>query len=127
MNAPRFVGASRNHAMFVSRGRSVVVNTKNLTASVLNIAAKDTPPEALDASKPVDPVWTEIAQAALFKAELPGDISLASSAKRTYTVPKRVCETAQNCLASGSPLTVTAKHVASLLASGEQLALEDVL
>lgn len=127
MNAPRFIGASRNHAMFVSRGRSVVVNTKNLTASVLNIAAKDTAPEALDSTKPVDPVWTEIAQAALFKAESPKDISLASSSKRTYTVPKRVCETAGNCLASGAPLTATAKHVATLLSSGEQLALEDVL
>ena len=127
MNAPRFVGASRNHAMFVSRGRSVVVNTKNLTASVLNIANKDTPPDALDASKPADPVWTEIAQAALFKAESPKDISLATSSKRTYTVPKRICETATSCLNSDATLTATAKHVATMLASGEQLALADVL
>lgn len=127
MNAPRFVGASRNHAMFVSRGRSVVVNVKNLTASVVDMSSINSNFGPLNDSKPSDPVWAEIAQAALYREETPKEITLASSSKRTYTVPKRVCEAATKCLASGASLSTTSNHVATILSSGDQLSLEDVL
>lgn len=130
MSAPRFLGTHRNTALFESRGKAVFVSTKNLTATV------EVGPRAVEAfastrwslpERPADPVWAEIASAALKRSLTPSDISLSESTKRTYTVPKRVAQAAASAKTAEGRMTPVAKHVSNLLAGGEQITCADVL
>lgn len=130
MSAPRFLGTHRNTALFESRGKAVFVSTKNLTASV------EVGPKAIEAfasnrwslpERPVDPVWAEIASAALKRSLTPSDIPLSESTKRTYTVPKKVALSAASAPSAGSDMSPVAKHVSKLLSAGDQISCADVL
>lgn len=130
MSAPRFLGTHRNTALFESRGKAIFVSTKNLTASI------ETGPKATEAfsssrwsmpERPVDPVWTEIAAAAVKRSMTPADISLSESTKRTYTVPKRVAQAAASALHAEGAMTPVAKHVSNLLSASDLLTCADVL
>lgn len=132
MSAPKFIGVNRNHALFESHGKSVIVNTKSLTASIVtdtfdtSTLKKDVEPQA---------VWTEIAAAAEKRENAPSHISLSESNRRTYTVPKRVVRAAEATLRNNSldgqlvpgQLTETSRYIATLLSSGEQVTCSDVL
>lgn len=127
MISPRFVGVASNLALFEARGKSVVVNTKTLTASIVTEDSELVHKAWRKNNTITDPVWAEIASAALQKSATPSDITLAVSAKRTYTTPKRVADSATTAQETSSSLTPTSKYVASLLSSGEQVTIEDVL
>lgn len=121
---PRFLGVHRRLALFESRGKSIVVNTKTLDAYIQDehiVASAE-----LDRTK-LDPVWAEIAAAVVKRDTTPATISMSQSAKRTYTVPKRVAESAASAVTASGNASPIAKHVASTLCSGEQCTLEDVL
>lgn len=124
MSDPRFVGVHQNLALFENRGKSVLVNTRTLTASV--IPTESIPNHSWSTSKS-DQTWAEVASAELKRSSAPTAISLSESTKRTYTVPRRVIESAIASEHAEGTRSAVAKHVASMLSSGEQLSCEDVL
>jgi hypothetical protein len=125
VTTPRFVGVHRNLALFEARGKSVIVNTKTLTAAIEtdNFSSADVTWER----RLVDPVWSEIAAAAIQRVNTPSDISLAESTKRSYTVPKRVAESAASAVTASGVCTPVADFMSSKLCSGDQVSCEDVL
>lgn len=124
MSDPRFVGVHQNLALFENRGKSVLVNTRTLTASV--VPTESVPDRSWKTSKN-DPVWAEVASAELKRTSAPSTISLSESTKRTYTVPRRVSESAVSSARAEGKRSAVATHVASMLSSGEQLTCADVL
>lgn len=129
MSNPAYVGKKKATALFKDKNKVVFINTETLVASVSPVedAKTLTSSYGWDTSSNPDPIWTELASVALHRESAPSDVSIAQSSKRTYTVPKRVSQSAQTALNIGGTSSVVSNQVASLLASGEQISCEDAL
>lgn len=121
-----YVGLHRNLAMFESRGKAVLVDTKSLTASIHDLGSTKASKSFVE-TEPADVAWREIAEATLASENIPAHIPPATAVKRTYTVPKRVSELAARSSKSNDNLSPVTQHVSALLASGNQIPIQDVL
>lgn len=124
-------GVHGNEALFLGREHGVVVNTRNLTASVKPIenALNERFWVAPARNSPLS-TWEEIARHAIVSK--PSDVTVVASggANRAYTVPKAVATTARTGLQAAAvrhpQVTAVGRRVAYMLSSGNQLTRADV-
>lgn len=129
-----FIGTSKGFAVYKHRSRDkyALIDVKNLTASVytekteIDALLSD---RAWDKTENPDPVLAQIASASFRLDHAESTPYPSEPFSRTYTVPKRVQDSAITAMGSTptSNCTGITEHIATLLSSGNQVSAEDVL
>jgi hypothetical protein len=123
----QFQGVDGHRAFFAVSGKGVVVNTRSLTASVVPLEETAMSRFWVDTDQH-DKVsaWEDVATSAVLELSRPtGDVLVASVADRAYTLPKSASIAASAALKTKT-LRGAARHVAAVLATGEQVSLRQV-
>lgn len=130
---PKLQGVAQNSALFSVGERGVVVNTRRMSASVVDLeqAALSEFWMAPPKGAPIN-TWSEIALSAATRSDST-DVSVMASGSenRAYTIPKAVSGAARKALQDlskpSAEATAGSRRTAALLAAGGQVQLSDVL